>query len=42
MAAALDAQQQDILDNFRKELLEEGIITEEGDSLGTQHDWVLL
>ncbi|KAI5122799.1 hypothetical protein M0805_000142 [Coniferiporia weirii] len=30
------------LRKFKQELLDEGIITEEGDSLGTQHDWVLL
>jgi len=30
------------LQEFRKQLLDEGIIAKEGDTLGTQHDYVLL
>lgn len=35
-------EQKAALQAFRKELLEENIITEEGDTLGTQYDHVLL
>jgi len=38
----LTKEQQDTLKALRTQLLEEGVITEEGDTLGTQHDWVLL
>ena len=38
----LTDEQEATLKTFRKELLEEGVITDEGDSLGTQYDWVLL
>ena len=38
----LSEEQEATLRTFRKELLEEGAISEEGDSLGTQHDQVLL
>lgn len=38
----LTDQQEVTLRALRKELLEEGLISEEGDSLGTQHDRVLL
>ncbi|EJC98105.1 CRAL/TRIO domain-containing protein [Fomitiporia mediterranea MF3/22] len=38
----LTEEQEAALHTFRRELLEEGAITDEGDSLGTQYDWVLL
>ncbi|KAL5501505.1 hypothetical protein ACEPAH_8765 [Sanghuangporus vaninii] len=38
----LTEQQEATLHTFRRELLDEGVITEKGDSLGTQYDWVLL
>ena len=38
----LTEQQEATLHTFRQELLDEGIIAAEGDSLGTQYDWVLL
>ena len=38
----LTEEQGEILATFRRELLEEGAITEGGDTLGTQYDWVLL
>ncbi|THH03040.1 hypothetical protein EW145_g6578 [Phellinidium pouzarii] len=38
----LSEEQEATLETFRAELLEEHLITPEGDTLGTQHDWVLL
>ena len=32
----------DTLQNFRQQLLDEKVITEDGDSLGTQYDHILL
>ena len=38
----LSPEHAQVLQEFRKQLLDEGIITKEGDTLGTQHDYVLL
>lgn len=39
---ALSPEQEEAVKTLRKELLEEGLITEKGDSLGTQDDHTLL
>ena len=38
----LTTEQEEAVKALRKELLEEGLITEQGDSLGTQDDHTLL
>jgi hypothetical protein len=38
----LTEEQETTLQTFRRELLEEGAITDNGDSLGTQYDHILL
>ena len=38
----LPSEQAEALRTFRAELLQEGLISVDGDTLGTQHDWVLL
>lgn len=38
----LTPEQEEAVKTLRKELLEEGLITEKGDSLGTQDDHTLL
>ena len=35
-------EEENALTTFRQQLLDEGIITPEGDSLGTQYDHILL
>ena len=37
----LTEEEEEALKTFRQQLLDEGIITENGDSLGTQHDYIL-
>ena len=40
-ALGLTEEEEEALKTFRQRLLNEGIITEKGDSLGTQHDYIL-